>query len=1019
MRSCFSLLESSSRLEEIIDRQLELGFGHMVLTDHYSMYGTMRFLELCRKKNVHGIIGLELEAYENEDKYSFVCLAKNDTGLQSLYTLSRRLLSNYNRIDLTDMVFLTQDCVVISTGYQDRLEYYIEHEDKNAMESLLNRFHALWKDYYVAISMNDSKYRQEKNVLLRSVAVTNSIKTTAMSRILYIYKEDVEKLKTLRAIALSAKRNDQTLDVQYDRYIRSKEEMEALYDPQDLAAADTICEMCNIHMAFRKSKLPVFRNKYNASSDDYLKSLCKAGLEKRMNGKVSRDYVKRLEYELSVIIKMGYTDYFLIVWDFIRWARQHGIMVGPGRGSAAGSLVAYCLGITHIDPIQNGLLFERFLNPERISMPDIDTDFPDNRRDDVINYVTEKYGVEHVSRIVTFNTLKAKQVLRDVGRVLNIATSKIDLIAKQVPSGPNVTLRQAYETNPSFRRLVETDSVLHSLYEYSLPLEGLPRHISIHAAGVVLSDQPVEKVCPLVEVEDGVFATQFTMNYLEELGLIKMDFLALRNLTTIDEIVTSIQKEKNIELDVLKLPLNDAKTYQLLSAGDTIGVFQLESSGIRQLIRKLKPSRFEDISAVLALYRPGPMQNVDLYIERKNDPSKVEYPHPKMEPILKETYGILIYQEQIMQTAVVIAGFTMAQADFLRKAMSKKDAAQLERYRESFIQGALANKVAYKTAVSIYESIEKFAEYGFNKSHSYVYSLICYQMAYLKANYPSYFYKSLLNSVIGSDTKTSEYIYECRHRNIKVLGCDVNQSQEYYSVEGNSIRMPLQALKGVSSSIYPVILNDRNKYGPFKDYMDFVIRSRGNNLAQSTIQILIDGGALDSFGYNRATMQENLPKAYRYASLSMTITKNGYIFEEGAASAPLMTRMSENPIRRAQRERDVLGFYLQEHPVEAIRKEMYPNCTPITGIESFIGYVSLVARISGYRTHKTRRGDTMCFLSLEDETGKMDAAVMPDLYKIHRDAIDKDVIIYITGKKDRPDSVLVKTLKVVQIEVES
>ncbi len=1016
MRSCFSLLESCSRLEDIINRQIELGFGHMVLTDHYSMYGTMRFLELCRQKNVHGIIGLELEAYEGDNKYSFVCLAKNDKGLQDLYVLSTRLLSNNNRIDLSDMVSLTQSTVVISSRFQDTLEYHIEHQDKDAIKEILSRFNALWTDYFVAISMNDSMYWKEKNILLREAAKEIGVQTTAVSRTEYIYKEDVENLKTLRAIAQNAKRTDQTLDVRNDRYIRTQEEMAYLYEKEDLQTTDTIAQMCNIHMAFRKSKLPVFQNKYNAHSDDYLKSLCKAGLEKRMNGNVTREYVKRLEYELNTIINMGYTDYFLIVWDFIRWSRQQGIMVGPGRGSAAGSLVAWCLGITHLDPIKNGLLFERFLNPDRVSMPDIDTDFPDNRRDDVIEYVTEKYGKEHVSRIVTFNTLKAKQVLRDVGRTLNIATSKIDTLTKQIPNVLNITLSQAYQTSPGFRRLVDTDKILHNLYELSLPLEGLPRHLSIHAAGVVLSDQPVEKVCPLVEVEEGVFATQFTMNYLEELGLIKMDFLALRNLTTIDEIVRAIKEERHIDIDVLKLPLNDAKTYQLLSAGDTIGVFQLESSGIRQLIRKLKPSCFEDISAVLALYRPGPMQNTDLYIERKNDPSKVVYPHPKMEPILKETYGILIYQEQIMQTAVEIAGFTMAQADFLRKAMSKKDAVQLEKYRESFIQGALQNKVPYKTAVSIFESIERFAEYGFNKSHSYVYALICYQMAYLKANYPQYFYRSLLNSVIGSDVKTSEYIYECRHRGIKVLGCDVNQSEAFYHVEHNNIRMPLQVLKGVSINIYPAILKERDRHGPFKDYTDFVIRCCGNNISQSTIQILIDGGALDCFGYNRASMQENLPKTYRYASLSTTITRDGFIFEEGAASRPLITKMSENPIRKAQRERDVLGFYLEEHPVESIRKDFYPNSSSIEKIENFNGYVSLVARIAGYRTHKTRRGDTMCFLSLEDETGKMDAAVMPDLYKIHRDEIDKDAIVYITGKKDRPDSVLVRTLKPVKIE---
>ena len=566
MKSAYSLLESCNRLEKMIVHQKQLGFNHVCLTDHNVMYGTMEFYKLCQKHNVHPIIGLEVDAKLNENPFHFILLAKNDQGLQNLYALSSRLSKP---IDFKTLIQYAKECIVLtsSDGY-DTFSAYIEHQNLSKLSEFVKLCQSSFDDFYVSVAMNDSGKRRQDNKILKSL----DCKRVALSRILYEQKEDVEALRVMRAIAKQTNIENQSLDVQFQRYLRNMDEMEQLYDSKDLLETDKIASMCNVQMSFEKSKLPIFQNKLHIDSKEYLIKLCKKGLEKRLNGILNPTYVSRLEYELNVIIHMGFTDYFLIVWDFIRYARSQDIFVGPGRGSAAGSLVAYCLGITHIDPIKNHLLFERFLNPERVSMPDIDTDFPDNRRDEVIEYVSNLYGKEHVRHIVTFNTLQARQVIRDVGRVMNVPVRLIDELSKLLSNEPKITLEQAYMHNIAFQRKVNSDTRLMNLYKMSVKLEGLPRHTSLHAAGIVLSNQPIEKVCPLVQIDEHIHATQFTAKYLEELGLIKMDFLGIRNLTTIHEIVQNLKQDKHIVLDMMKLNLKDAKTYQLLAKGNTLGV---------------------------------------------------------------------------------------------------------------------------------------------------------------------------------------------------------------------------------------------------------------------------------------------------------------------------------------------------------------------------------------------------------------------------------------------------------------
>ncbi|MDE6195971.1 MAG: DNA polymerase III subunit alpha, partial [Erysipelotrichaceae bacterium] len=608
VRSSYTLLESTLTISKIIDFTLRYGYRAVALTDKNVMHGAMAFHHACKKKGIKPIFGLEVDCEEEGVQYSFILLARNDQGYQSLLKLSTYLNTQKEKLSLQQLTSYTSDCVVLTSRSQSSLETYLLNEDIPKMRAYIQKCQLCFPLFYVSISENDSGLLHIKNKVLKQLCQEISARTVALSRIYFGEKEDEESYKTLCAIRQGVSIHDKMLNYSSRRYYRSKEEMSQLYDEDDLQATEEIADLCNVTFDLKKATLPQFQNKFSVSSAEYLKQLCYKGLEKRMQFQtIPQIYMERLNYELNVIINMHYEDYFLIVWDFIRFAKTQRIYIGPGRGSAAGSLVAYCLGITHADPIKYNLLFERFLNPERISMPDIDTDFPDNRRDEVIHYVRSLYGERRVAHILTFNTLAAKQVLRDVGRVMQINARQIDMLCKQVPNLAKVTLQDAYDRNPRFKQMVNSSKELRELFAISLRLEGLPRHISQHAAGVILSNDDIEEVCPLIEVDDGVLATQFTMEYLEELGLIKMDFLGLRNLTIVDDIVQRINQTREKKLDILHIPLDDKKTFQMLQNVNTIGIFQLESEGIQNLIRKMKPRNFEEIVATIALYRPGPM----------------------------------------------------------------------------------------------------------------------------------------------------------------------------------------------------------------------------------------------------------------------------------------------------------------------------------------------------------------------------------------------------------------------------
>lgn len=1020
VRSSYSLLKSTIKINDLVQRAKEYNMKAIALSDMNVMHGAMSFYDACKKNNIKPIFGLEVQCLLDGDKFSFVLLAKNDDGYLNLLQLSTRLCTDQSEFTFDECIPYTKNCYVISSGDHSKFDEFVIEENILEMSKYLTLFKNSFDDFVCGIVMNDTGLLRIKNPILKKIARENQISTVALSRIYMLSKDDEESFKVLSAIDQGVTIQDKTLDVASGRYLRSDKEMQLIYDQDDLQMSEIIGNNCNVTFEFTKSSLPAFENKYNASSYEYLKSLCVKGLEKRLNTtKIPLVYIERLKYELNVIHKMNFDDYFLIVYDFIKFARSQKIYVGPGRGSAPGSLVAYCLGISHLDPIQYNLLFERFLNPERISMPDIDTDFPDNKRDLVIDYVKERYGNNHVAHIVTFGTLAAKQVLRDCAKALGISLYDVDILTKSIPTmlaNQRVTLQMAYDDVPRFRTAIDAKASNRHLFNIALKLEGLPRHASTHAAGIVLSNQPIVNVCPLISSDTMLNSTQFTMEHLESLGLIKMDFLGIRNLTIIDEIVCKIQNE-HPDFDIMKIPLDDPKTYALIQSADTAGVFQLESEGMKNLIRQMKPTNFNEIAATLALFRPGPMDNIPTYLKNRKNPKEITYLHDDLKPILKDTYGIIIYQEQIMLIAQKMAGFSLAKADILRKAMSKKKLKDLESLKNEFIYGATHLGYNVELAENIYELILKFANYGFNKSHSVAYGLVAYQMAYLKANYPHYFFISLLNSVIGSDIKTSEYIYEARKRNIQILVPHINYCSTKYTIVENKLIYPLIGIRNVGNSAAMKILEERNK-GNFKDYHDLVARLSKVGINKKTLECLIMSGALDALKLSRASMLASLDDALRFSSIILVEDENQLKLDYTLATPPPLISVADQPLKKANQEKEVLGFYLSAHPMSKIKTDLNFKGKGIIECLQPCGQVTLLGSITHLKPHKTKKGDLMCFAVLSDETASIDLVIMPNLYRSVHETLKKDCIVQVIGKVDKENSCLVNRIEFVNLKRE-
>ena len=998
----------------MVQKAKTLGFSALALSDLNTMHGSLEFVYACHKEGIQPIIGLEFDTQFEAQKCSILCIAKNNEGYQALMEISSKLNCDERRIDFESIGKYTQSLFVIVYSDQSIFDQAFINDDEAEILRRMRLIQSIIPDVLLGINRQEEHYYQVQNMRLKVLLKSIGIRSVAAHRVLYAEADHDEHHRVLKAIGLQKLLSDKQLTLERYRYLLSEAELAQLYAEDDLKMSDWIASQCKVEWNPAQTRLPKFQAPDNSlNSAQYLTQLCLAGLDKRFdNQPIDLQYRSRLKYEIDVIVSMQYEDYFLIVWDFIRFAKTQGIYVGPGRGSAAGSLVSYCLGITHVDPIEHDLLFERFLNPERISLPDIDTDFPDNRRDEVIQYVVQKYGKDHVAHISTFGTLAAKQVLRDVGRVMEISVRELDSISKTIPQTLKITLAQAYEQSTRFKQLIASDERYQKLFRIASALEGLPRHISTHAAGVVMSSVPLKHVVPLIQIEQDMLSTQFTMDHLEALGLIKMDFLGLRNLTIIDEVVQSIKHRDGGTFNILKIPMDDQKTLALVRNVDTVGIFQLESDGMKNLLRQMKTSRFEDIVATIALFRPGPMENIPEYIQARQNPDKVVYPVQAIKPIVESTFGIMIYQEQIMQVAQRMAGFSLAKADLLRKAMSKKKADDLSKLEEAFLKGCIQNGFSEETAQTVYALIFKFANYGFNKSHSVAYAMISYQMAYLKANYPDLFFVALLNSVIGSESKTFEYLQEAKAHRVSVLNPSVNNSLDHYALEEKAIRFPLLIIKGVGTALNQAILKERAK-GSFNDFYDFVVRMSTYRISKANFEALIDAGAMDDFKLSRNSMKASLQDALDYADM-VRIEHNQQISIDTSLVKPLaMVIVKDDLLEKAERERLVLGYYLSDHPLTHLKQELNV-LQSIIHLNVSSSSQTFIAMIKKVKTHRTKNGAMMAFIQLIDESGELDGVLMPQLYQGLEERLKINRIVKISGLIEKEKSCLIKKIEIIE-----
>jgi len=980
VRSCYTLLESNITIPKLIQKTIECGYTRVALTDHNVMYGTPAFLRLCKENHIAPIIGLEADIQYHDATVPFVLLAKDNKGYLQLMQMSSALNEDPKKVGLEELNACATHCFIIAYGEGGWIDSELIKEDQEKIIAKLKIMKEEIASFDIALSYQESAMWKKRNQALKQICHNLGIRTCAMNKISYLTEKENEVCRVLNGIRTNKTLNDSSLLLPTGRHYLNQDEMKALFDDDDLQRTEEIAAQCKADGILEKASLPKYHvPKEGVSSAEYLQALCIAGLKKRLQGRMDPVYLERLKYELGVIVKMHYEDYFLIVFDFIRAARKQGINVGPGRGSAVGSLVAYCLGITMIDPLKYQLLFERFLNPERISMPDIDTDIPDDRREDVIQYVSDTYGKQNVANIITFNTLGPKQAIRDVGKVMNINAEDVNMVLRKISNREKTTLKSAYEESAALKQIVRSNEKLYRLYEMALKVEGLPRHTGIHAAGIILSAQPIRNYVPASDSGTGLLTTQYTSDYLEERGLIKMDFLGLKNLRTIHDIVESV-KQENPSFRINEIPLNEPAVYRMFANADTTGIFQFETETFKPQLRKMHPERFEDLVAANALNRPGASGNIDTYINNKQHPEQIQYPSKELKEILQDTYGVMIYQEQVMLALQKAAGFSLGKADILRRAISKKKSDVMTGMRQEFVKGCMANHYTKEAAEELYNYIEKFSGYGFNKSHSVAYSYIAYQLAYLKVKYPMYFYSALLNSVISDQDKTSQYVDECRRRGIQILYPDVNASQETYQGTENAIRLPLAVINGIGLNLNHALMEERESHGPYQDFFDFVARAVVLKLKRDQLTALIDGGAMDGFKLGRSTCRHVLDDALRYAELVQVHTGSQISINLGLVSRPEIIRIKEDESENSERERDALGFNVGAQQITLIRKQNDIHDPSLAVLRNAVGIHNGFAFVQFVKPHRTKRGDMMAFVTLSDETAQVEMAVMPRLY---------------------------------------
>ncbi|KOP83718.1 DNA polymerase III [Bacillus sp. FJAT-21945] len=1007
--SAYSLLTSTATVEQLVADAKRKGFGSLALTDRNVMYGTVAFYKECLKQSIKPILGLTVDVISEQStdmSFPIVLLAKNQVGFQNLLKITSVVQTKSPEgIPMKWLKAYSAGLIAISPGMEGEIEYYLVHDEYEKAKNTAAKYLQIFEKNQFYLSLQKHSIDAEKKILTHIVTIANemNIQLAASNQVYYLSKEDAFAQECLLAIKNGVKLQDDDWErLKSDEYyLKNVQEMVELFAeyPDALENTINIAEQCNVMLELHQQNLPKYPVEKDQTADQLLEELCWEGFKERYRHATEEHY-ERLKYELQIIKKMKFSDYFLIVWDFMKFSKKSGILTGPGRGSAAGSMVAFVLHITDVDPIEYQLLFERFLNPERISMPDIDIDFPDHRRDEVIKYVSEKYGELHVAQIITFGTLAAKAALRDVGRAFGLNPKELDSLSRRIPSKTGITLKAAYKESNTLRMFIEESSLNRRLFETALKLEGLPRHTSTHAAGVVISEKPLVSMIPIQSGHENVYLTQYSMEHLEDVGLLKMDFLGLRNLTLIENILMSIQKKTGKKLEMNSIPLHDKATFDLLSRAETTGVFQLESEGMRKVLKKLCPNSFEDIVAVNALYRPGPMENIPFFIERKHGMKKVEYPHPDLIPILENTYGVIIYQEQIMQIAAKMAGFTLGEADMLRRAVSKKQKEVLDRERGHFVGGALENGYNEKTANEIYDLIVRFANYGFNRSHAVAYSLISYQLAYLKAHYPLYFMAALLTSAIGNEGKVSQYIRELKQMNLKILSPSVNSSGYSFLVEKEAIRYSLAAIKGIGAAVLKEIFQAR-KNKKFHDLFDFCIRVSSKAANRNIIEALIHSGSFDEFGEDRAVLLATIDAAIDHAQLMKTDDEHfDFLSEADFFPKPIYTKVDPIPAKeKLAFEKEVLGFFLSNHPVSIYTEKLTVlSAAPLFELQPSIKRGRAVVYLTEVKKIRTKKGVPMAFLSISDETDELEAVVFPDVFNRFSHFIKQGNILFIEGK---------------------
>lgn len=997
--SGYSFQQSTILIKDLVLAAKEKHLDALALTDKNNMFGAMEFSEACLQNGIKPVFGMEASVLIDGQIYPFILLAIDDQGYFDLVHICCEVNLSSDRAIALDQLALYHEHLYVISGLEDGIvERHVAKEMEDEAIKYMRLFQKLFHDHYYIMLQNHHLKMQEKgNERMMSLARYVKVKVICSNEVRYLKKQDALAVDLLQASAQGI-----TLDAQYqpltqEKYLKDEKEMERLFPPEIIEETRHVCTTCKATIPLNEKYLPTYPVPHQGKAVDYLRSLCHVGLKKRFqNQEIPVTYQKRLLYELKIIHEMGFDDYFLIVWDYVRWAKVQKIQVGPGRGSAAGSLVAYVLGITNIDPLRYDLLFERFLNPERVSMPDIDIDFQDDRRDEVIRYVIDKYGKNHAAQIVTFNTYGPRVAMKEMGKVMGVPLPRLELIAKMIPTSPKnkKTITQMYQSSAQFQSLINQDQRLKKIVGATSIIEHLPRNISTHAAGVILSKRILHEVVPLVVGPTSTLMCQYSKDYIETAGFLKMDFLALKNLTMLDYICKDIEHNQKIKIVLNEMPLDDQKTYRLISKADTFGVFQLESYGMRHLLRQMKPYCFDDIVAAIALFRPGPMENIPTYLKRRSHQEKVVYPLKELEPILKSTYGIMVYQEQMMQVAQKMAGFSLAKADILRKATSKKETELMHSMKEEFIAGCLKNGFSQEKAEEVFGLIEKFADYGFNKSHSVAYAYVAYQLAYLKANYPLYFFASILSNELSSENTKVHCIQECKAYHVRILPPSVNQSQARFMVEEGHIRYSLLAIKNVGYAGYKAIIEERQK-GLFKDIYDFMMRMENSHLSKKMLESLVDAGALDEFGLSRQTILKNLDAIRDYGHLKENL---------GIEEKPVLTIYQDHLEEKLNREKAVLGVYLSMHPLELKKQKIKVSYVNVSSLDEYVHRtVNVVVQLQRVKNITDRKGQEMCFIEAMDETGSLDGVVFASRYKDIGMMLKKGNICLIQGKVDMKD----------------